>query len=360
MRGLTVSGAQENPAGDGESAGRVWTRRSALGLAAAALLPLGISVAGPGSTPIARAAFDPTGMDFWVDSSMGPIKSRVFRAADGNTNRVVYALDGMRARDDLNGWEIETNAAHTLTAANINVVMPVGGMSSFYADWTSPSTFLGIPAGTLSGTGSGAAQALAGGPGKTSTYKWETFLSQNLPAALRDRLGFSSTRNGVVGLSMSGSSALVLAAYYPSQFCYAASLSGALNLSMSGMRDAVRVAMLDAGGYNVDALAKAKDAKWQHLDPYTFAPKLKANNTRLFISAGSGLPSSADAINASTIQGMGIEAIALVGTKSFQARFNSLGGKNVVYDFPAVGVHNWKNWESEMNRLVPDLSANIG
>ena len=45
---------------------------------------------------------------------MGPIKTRVLRAADGNTNRVVYALDGMRAREDLNGWEIETNVAETL------------------------------------------------------------------------------------------------------------------------------------------------------------------------------------------------------------------------------------------------------
>ncbi|MGW4241955.1 hypothetical protein [Nocardia sp. NPDC004722] len=29
-------------------------------------------------------------------------------------------------------------------------------------------------------------------------------------------------------------------------------------------------------------------------------------------------------------------------------------------DYPAIGVHNWKNWEGEMGRMIPDLSNNIG
>nr|WP_329603788.1 alpha/beta hydrolase family protein [Nocardia seriolae] len=337
---------------------RSWLRKSVLALALATTVPLGVSVLGTGT---AQAAFGPDGMDFYVDSSMGPIKNRVFRAADGNTNRVVYALDGERARDDLNGWEINTDVAHALTAANINVVMPVGGQSSWYADWNSPSTFLGLPAGTASQqSGSGITQALSGGPGKSYTYKWETYLSSELPGALRDRLGFSSTRNGIFGLSMSGGSAFMLAAFHPAQFSYAGSMSGALDLSLPGMRDAIRVAMVDAGGYNVDALAGPKDLKWQHLDPFQFAPKLKANGTHLFISAGSGLPSSLTHINTPVVQAMGIEAVSLVGTKAFQARWAALGGGNLVTDYPAIGVHNWKNWEAETGRMIPDLSANIG
>ncbi|WP_422615763.1 alpha/beta hydrolase [Nocardia jejuensis] len=344
--------------GQHNSRPRRWLRGTVLSLALAATVPLGGTVAGTG---VAHAAFDPSGFDFWVDSSMGPIKSRIFRAADGNTDRVVYALDGQRARDDLNGWEIETDAARALTAANINVVMPVGGQSSWYADWTSASTFLGVPAGTSGGTGSGATQALSGGPGKSTPYKWETFLTTDLRNAVRDRLGFSVTRNGIFGLSMSGGAALMMAAFHPDQFAYAGSFSGALSLSVPGMREAIRVAMLDCGGFNVEAMAAAKDTgKWQHLDPYQFAPKLKANNTRLYISAGSGLPQSVDGINAATVNAMGIEAVALVGTKSFQTRYAGLGGGNVVYDFPALGVHNWNNWNAELTRMIPDLSAHIG
>ena len=28
--------------------------------------------------------------------------------------------------------------------------------------------------------------------------------------------------------------------------------------------------------------------------------------------------------------------------------------------FPSVGIHNWHNWEAEVYRMIPDLSANIG
>ncbi|MFR9752779.1 alpha/beta hydrolase [Nocardia sp. 004] len=338
-----------------------WLPRLAVSVVLAILLPFGVSVAGAG---YAGAAFDPDGFDFWVDSGMGPIKSRVFRAADGNTQRVVYALDGMRAREDLNGWEIDTEVARELTKWNINVVMPVGGRSSFYTDWEAPSTFLGVPAGSGSGSGSasgsGGLQVFADGPGKSYTYTWETFLTQNLPAALRDRLGFSPIRNGVFGLSMSGSSALALAAYHPGQFSFAGSFSGALNLSAPTVREAVRLAMLDAGGYNVDAMAPPWSPKWLRLDPFVFAPQLVANKTRLWIAAGSGLPTPGDPVSFDTGTAMGIEAIVLAQTRAFQARMLRLGADNVVYSFPPGGVHNWRNWENEVYRMLPELSANIG
>ncbi|MEU1206455.1 alpha/beta hydrolase family protein [Nocardia sp. NPDC005825] len=325
----------------------------------ALMLPFGAAVAGTGGT--AQAALNPAGFDFYVDSAMGPIKSRVFRANDGNTNRVVYLLDGMRAREDLNGWEIETNVAQALMDANINVVMPVGGASSFYADWTQPSTFLGMKPGTAPGdvTGSGASSVFSGGPGKSYTYKWETFVTSDLRNALRDRLGFSPTRNGVVGVSMSGSAALMLAAFHPDQFSYASSNSGVPNMSTPGMRAAIRAAMLDCGGYNVDALASS-EARWQHLDPAVFATRLKANNTRLWISAASAIPGGGDISAMATKEGMGIEAVALASTRMFQARLAVVGLGNVTYDFPPTGIHNWHTWEPQLIKQLPDLSSHIG
>ncbi|ONM49158.1 hypothetical protein B0T46_09615, partial [Nocardia donostiensis] len=75
-----------------------------LGIAVAMLIPLGVSISGAGfGAAPAQAAPNPAGFDFWVDSDMGPIRSRIFRARDGNTNRVVYALDGMRAPETHNG-----------------------------------------------------------------------------------------------------------------------------------------------------------------------------------------------------------------------------------------------------------------
>ncbi|WP_441342993.1 alpha/beta hydrolase [Nocardia sp.] len=350
-----------------------WMRKSVLGMALALLLPFGASVAGVAGS--ANAAFNPTAMDFWVDSSsgMGPIKSRIFRAADGNTDRVVYALDGMRARDDISGWENDTDVANALTAANINVVMPVGGQSSFYADWAAPSTFLGVPAGTGSGSlsssgsasgsssGSGGLSIMAGGPGKSFRYTWETFLTKDLRNALSARLGFNPNRNGVFGLSMGGSAALTLAAYHPDQFSFAGSFSGYLNISAPGMREAMRLAMIDAGGFNVDSMALPWSPQWLRMDPFVFAPQLKANNTRLWISAASAIPGPGDVTSVmSVLQGMPLEALALANTRAFQVRMAAIGANNVDYDFPAAGVHNWANWAAEVYRMVPDLSANIG
>ncbi|WP_245709166.1 alpha/beta hydrolase [Rhodococcus tukisamuensis] len=331
----------------------------------AILLPLGASVAGPVGT--ASAAYDPNfGFDFWADSDMGPIKSRIFRAADGNRDRVVYALDGMRARNDLNGWEIDTNVARALTAANINVVMPVGGESSFYADWNAPSTWgpgdLGSSTGSSGGSSAlGSSDAAGDVDGKVNTYRWETFLTRQLPSALAAREGFSSTRNGVFGLSMGGSAALTLAAYYPRQFSFAGSYSGFLNNSAPGMREALRVAMVSAGGFNIDAMAPPWGKQWLRMDPFVFAPMLKANKTRLWISSGSAVPGPGDISNAMEIvQGMPLEALALANTRAFEVRMATIGGGNAHYDYPATGVHNWKNWEDQVNRMIPDLSANIG
>ena len=160
--------------------------------------------------------------------------------------KAVYLLDGMRAQDDYNGWDINTPAFEWFYESGISTVMPVGGQSSFYTDWYSPSSFNNQP----------------------YTYKWETFLTNELPLWLAANKQVSMTGNGVVGLSMSGGAALILSAYHPAQFRYAASLSGFLNPSALFMQQAIRVAMLDAGGYNVDNMWGAPwDAAWKRNDP---------------------------------------------------------------------------------------------
>src|SRR5262249_1239424 len=72
----------------------------------------------------------------------------------GGGSKAVYLLDGLRARDARNGWDIETGAFGWYAGSGLSVVMPVGGMSSFYTDWYQPAV----------------------GNGQTYTYKWETFL----------------------------------------------------------------------------------------------------------------------------------------------------------------------------------------
>ncbi|MGW0040964.1 alpha/beta hydrolase [Rhodococcus sp. NPDC003348] len=306
-------------------------KRRLLGLSAAALvLPVTAGIAGTavaGAAPITHRAPSGGFEEVMVPSSMGPIKVQIQWAARGG-DAALYLLDGLRARDDRNAWTFETNALQQYAGDNVTLVMPVGGQSSFYSDWIAPSNF----------------------NGQKSTYKWETFLTEELPAYLETR-GVSRSNNGVLGLSMGGSAALTLAAYHRDQFKFAGSLSGYLNISAPGMREAIRVAMLDAGRFNVDSMWGPPWSKaWLRNDPFVFAPQLKGLS--LYISSASGLPGEYDNPRKpidyyNTANGMGLEALALVNTRAFQARMATLGIP-ATYSFPSNGTHSWPYWSAEL------------
>lgn len=57
----------------------------------------------------------------------------------GGGPHAVYLLDGLRAQDDYNGWDINTPAFEEYYQSGLSVIMPVGGQSSFYTDWYQPS-----------------------------------------------------------------------------------------------------------------------------------------------------------------------------------------------------------------------------
>src|SRR5439155_26087175 len=194
----------------------------------------------------------------------------------GGGKHAVYLLDGLRAQDDFNGWDINTAAFEWYFQSGLSVVMPVGGMSSFYTDWYQPAV----------------------GNGGTWTYKWETFLTQELPGWLSANKGISTGGNAVVGPSMGGSAALILAAYHPRNFAYAGSLSGFLNLSAGTWPGMVGLAMNDSGGFSADAMwGPAGDGAWARNDPTVNIQSLVANNTRIWVYAGNGAPSELGGAN---------------------------------------------------------------
>jgi diacylglycerol O-acyltransferase / trehalose O-mycolyltransferase len=257
--------------------------------------------------------------------------------------RSVYLLDGMRAQDDYSGWDINTPAFEWFYDSGISTVMPVGGEASFYTDWYSPSSFNNQP----------------------YTYKWETFLTNELPQWLATNKQIATTGNGVVGLSMSGSAALILAAYHPAQFRYAASLSGFLNPSALFMQQAIRVAMLDAGGYNVDNMWGAPwDAAWKRNDPIAQVPRIVANGTRLWIYCAPGGSTPLDGVDGNAdpnqaVNANSLESMAIKSNKDFQQAYAKAGGSNATFVFPPSGNHAWPYWGQQLSSLKPDLIATL-
>lgn len=258
---------------------------------------------------------------------------------DPAPSKAVYLLDGLRAQDDFNGWDVNTPAFEWFDQSGVDVVMPVGGQSSFYSDWYSPSSF----------------------NKQTYTYKWETFLTQELPAYLASAKRVSPTGNAVVGLSMSGGAGLILSAYHPAQFSYAASLSGFLNPSTLLMKQAIRVAMLDAGGYNVDDMwGPPWDSAWKRNDPVLEVDRIVANRTRLWIyCAPGGGPLDESVDPGQSFNANSLESLAVNSNKRFQERYAKAGGSNATFVFPNEGNHSWAYWGQQLQALKPDLIATL-
>ena len=98
----------------------------------------------------------------------------------GGGTKALYLLDGQRAREDWNGWDIETPAFEWYYQSGVSLIMPVGGQSSNYTDWYRPAKGKDAAArsfaatAALTGLAFGLASACSGGtphPGARSPAK---------------------------------------------------------------------------------------------------------------------------------------------------------------------------------------------
>lgn len=97
----------------------------------------------------------------------------------------MYLLSGLDAGEGTASWQQQTDALTFLSDKQVNVVLPIGGRGSYYADWRQEDPALGV-------------------------NKWQTFLTQELPPLLDDTLG-STGLNSLAGLSTSGTAVLQMA-----------------------------------------------------------------------------------------------------------------------------------------------------
>ena len=160
-----------------------------------------------------------------------------------------------------------------------------------------------------------------------------------MPAWLQANKQVSPAGNAAVGLSMSGGSALILAAYYPQQFPYAASLSGFLNPSEGWWPTLIGLAMNDAGGYNANSMwGPSTDPAWKRNDPMLQIPRLVANNTRLWVYCGNGTPSD---LGGDNMPAKFLEGLTLRTNQPSRTTTRPRADDNGVFNFPANGTHSW-------------------
>ena len=247
----------------------------------------------------------------------------------------VWAMDGLRAREDDSGWTIETNIEQFYADKNVNVILPVGGESSFYADWQEPNN------------------------GKH--YKWESFLMKELVPVLDN--GFrSSKKRAIFGLSMGGTAAMNLAQRHPHMFEFVGSFSGYLDTTSPGMPEAILAAQTDAGGYDGRAMWGAPGSQgWVDHDPKLGIEALK--DMKVYVSAGSGRDDFGEANSVATgpanAAGISLEILSRMTSQTFVDRARAAGIEPTVHFRPS-GVHAWPYWQFEMAQSWTEIANALG
>ncbi|WP_420838048.1 alpha/beta hydrolase [Antrihabitans stalactiti] len=267
------------------------------------------------------------------------------RPADTSEPRpVLYLLNGAGGGEDLASWQSKTDAMTFLADKNINVVTPIGGKWSYYADWKQPDPVLGV-------------------------NKWKTFLTQELPPLIDAGLG-TNGKNAIAGLSTSGTTVLSLPEAAPGLYQSAAAYSGCAQISDPVGQQFVKLAVETWGGGDTrNMYGASNDPMWAANDPYVHAEKLRG--LALYISNGNGLPGPYDTLNGpyalpgpdglanQVVIGGIIEAGTNFCTHNLQTRLNELGIP-AHFNLPPVGTHSWGYWQDDLKDSWPIISAPLG
>lgn len=318
----------------------------ALPVAAGGALAPGVAFAAPAGPEVARQAPTPVAgvkvervdwlsnrrVALWINSpamkatiQVQLLLARDWKAQPSWTFPTLYLLDGLRAQNHENAWTYETDAVNFFADKNVNVVLPVGGQSSFYADWLEPDN--------------------------GANYQWETFLTKELPPIVKGEWRGNDTM-GVVGLSMGGTAAMFLTARNRGLFQFAASFSGYLNTTSYGMPAAIKAALLDAGGFNAERMwGPPGSPAWKEHDPTQLAAKLRGIS--LYLSSANGLQGQFDTPGfvpgiPSNSAGMALEMLSWMSTQNFEAKLKTLGIPATVR-YTGAGTHTWPYWEKQLH-----------
>ncbi|MGV9827165.1 MULTISPECIES: alpha/beta hydrolase [unclassified Gordonia (in: high G+C Gram-positive bacteria)] len=241
--------------------------------------------------------------------------------------KTVIALDGLRATSDMSGWRHETRIQR-MADSGVNVVEPVGGLASFYSDWNTAS------------------------PGNKITYRYRWTCRLDRIISELDARGLAvgpRHKYAMMGISMGGNAAMIYGAYHRNRISHVFSMSGYLNLSAPTMREAIRLALIDAGveagvgPFSADAMwGPPWSKRWEGNDALVQLPRMRGMKIR--VGSGSATWGRYNTNAVDSVKGTPLEVAALAQTRSFEVAA-ALQGIPITTDFPNVGTHTWGYWE---------------
>ncbi|MEU5994742.1 alpha/beta hydrolase family protein [Spirillospora sp. NPDC047418] len=240
---------------------------------------------------------------------------------------VVYAYHG--GNNNYTSWTKDSNIEQVIGPYNAMVVMPEGGWNGSYTNWYNG--------------------------GKGGIPEWEKFhIDEVIP--LMERNFRAGTVRAAIGLSSGGQGAITYAERHH-MFRYAASYSGALNITAPGMPVILTSMNRDAGTAIWGDPITAR-ANWRAHDATVNVAELKG--VGVYVSSGNGKPGPYDDPNAAPMDAGRIgEQLAGTMAENFVAAAKR-AGVPVTANLYGPGMHNWKYWRRELAKSWPTIAKSIG
>ncbi|MFC8124060.1 alpha/beta hydrolase [Streptomyces sp. NPDC057302] len=249
-----------------------------------------------------------------------------FKEEPDRTWPVLYLLQG--AHDDYTSWTRETDVEEFLADKDVITVLPASGPTGIPTDWWNH--------------------------GSPTAPDYETFQVEELTALLSQTYRANGTR-AVAGVSTGGYGAMAFAARHPGTFGAAASYSGVLDTTALGMPTVMnaivaRELQLPSALWGSPFLHREN---WNRHNPATLAKSLAG--TRLYVSQGSGIPSS----DFGNLEGAVLEGTLWGQAHGFARQLDRAGVPAAVH-FYSGGSHAWPSWQKEFKASWPTLAAGLG
>ena len=257
----------------------------------------------------------------------------------------LYALGGGDGGQGSANWITKTDMVELMSKNNVNVIMPMLGSFSFYADWVEENESLG---------------------GK---QQWETFLTHELPEPLEEAIGADGQRS-LIGMSMSGGAVVNIASHNPNFYSSVAALSGCAETNSWMGRRGVAATVYSGNATPTQIFGEVDSDYSRYNDPVINAHRL-ADQDNLYVFAASGVWSEVDVEgpnapdteagldNRKTV-GFRIEALSNSCTHNLKSATDFLGLDNIHYDFRPTGTHAWDYWNEALHRFYPLMMQGFG
>ena len=233
---------------------------------------------------------------------------------------VLYLLDGVDSPEDPSGWRSMAKVdTRPVANDNVHIVAPTGAYASYWTDWQNNDPLLG-------------------------NYKWETFLTEELPDIVADQLNVNG-KNAVGGISMGGQAAMHLAAtddMYDAVMSFSGNYSTMDPLGYQTLRLTV-----ETRGAELDNMwGPHGSEQWRANDTISHVNDLAGK--KVFFSAGNGALGPDDlGVYKDDVQSMAVGVVlergVFEGTTAFERALNQAGVEHEVVYTP-TGAHNWVNF----------------